>query len=259
MQTTIFSIPRRRMLIRNWAALASALPAMRDVGVINSAEIVFNRETNEYRAVDVSTGACREYVADSNSTAPDGTLTIELMSNVAANLAMVMSSSVMVNASGTATQETCETLAVGDVVTPKYLPDPDTIVVTDSDAGPTTLVLGTDYAFYAKKVGSIMMLNVDTFTQPFNLEYTTINSKSIAPMSDLNKYFYVELVGGNERNSCGGEKEIIYRVSISDAQTKRLSEAADVKIAQPMIATFLVDRDHTRNFEFAEMALDEAA
>lgn len=256
---TTFSIPRRRMAIGAYSASDTALIKLRDVGVINSAEASFERETNEYRAVDLSAGECREYVADSNNTAGGGTLAVEMMSTVAANLGVMLSSAVTTVASGAATQETMPTMAVGDVVQLNNIPDAATVVVKDSAGTPATLVAGTDYEFVAKKGGMIRILDLGAYTQPFTVDYDKLASKTVSPMSDLEEYYYIVLSGGNERNSCGGEVERFYRARVSDAQTKRLHEAADVKVPTAMSVTFSIDRDPARSYQFGRFDVTESA
>lgn len=247
------------MAIGVYVASDTPRPVMRDVGVINSAEGGFEVEPNEYRAYDVSSGECREYIADANTSSAIGTMTAEMMSNVAANLGVILMSGVTPVATGPATSETCATVAVGDVVETLFLPDADTLVVTDSDAGPSTLVLGTDYEFVAKNGGMIRFLDLAAYVQPFILDYTMIDSQTINPMSSLNDFWMISLSGGNERNSCGGEAERFYRARISAEQTLALHVAADTKIAVPMPVTFTLDRDPGRNFDFANFSVPAAA
>ena len=111
---TVFSIPRRRMAIGTYSSSDATRITLRDVGIINGAEASFERENTEYRAVDLSGGACREYVADSNNVAPFGTLTVELMSNVAANLGLLLSSAVTTVANESASEETTATNVADD-------------------------------------------------------------------------------------------------------------------------------------------------
>jgi hypothetical protein len=243
------------MAIGVYNALDDPRPVLRDVGVINSAEGGFEVEPNEYRAHDVSSGECREYIADSNTTSAVGTLTAEMMSDVAANLGVILMSSVSDVATGAATPETCATVVVGDVVETLFLPDANTLVVTDSDAGPSTLILGTDYEFVSKNGGMIRFLNLGAYVQPFILDYTMIDSQTVNPMSSLNDFWMISLSGGNERNSCGGEAERFYRARIAAEQTKALHVAADTKIAVPMPVTFALDRDPGRNYDFANFAV----
>lgn len=249
---TVFQIPRRRMLIAPYFTPAGVLPALRDVGVIDSAEVSFEVENNEYRATDLSTGECREYVADANLTSAVGTLTVDMMSAVAKNLAVSLKSGVVTVAAGTAPEETCDTVAVGDAVRTLMRPDPDTLVVTDSDAGPSTLVEGTDYEWVAKKDGTIRFLDLASYVQPFILNYDNIEEQKISPMSSMNDWWYVVFSGGNERNSCGGEGEEFYRVRISESQTKRLHENAETRTPQPMSVGMSVDRDPSRDYEFGD-------
>lgn len=255
---TTFSIPRRRMGIATYSSSDATLLNLRDAGVMNGGEVTFDRESNPYRANDLSGGECVEYVADENNKAATGTLTLELMSNVAANLGVMLSSAVTTVAAAAADQETCPTVAVNDAVKTDFLPDPDTIVVKDSAGTPATLVLGTDYEFIAKKSGFIRFLNITGYTQPFTIDYTKVASKQIAPMSSLGDYWYIVLAGGNERNSCGGEGERFYRCSISTAQTKRLHEAAEVKTAIPTTVEVTIHRDPNRSYAFGPWDVAEA-
>lgn len=256
---TVFYIPRRRLMIADYVATDNPLPVYRDVGVIDDATVTFTRENNEYRSVDLSAGVCREYVADANTTADVGSVVVNLMSNVADNLGLMLSSAVTTVASGAATPETCSTVAVGSVIAPSALPDPASIVLKDSDAGPSTLVLGTDYEFVAQKAGAMRILDLGSYVQPLVIEYDKIDSKTISPMSSLSDRFILFFAGGNERNSCGGEFERFTRARISEDQAREIHAAAATRTALPIPVTFTLDRDSGRNYEFGEFALTEAA
>lgn len=255
---TVFSIPRRRLSVGDYGTSDATLVLLRDVGVIDSAEITSNIEANEYLATDVSGDTCREYVADANNQASTLTITIGLMSNVAANLGLMFQSDVTTTATGAATTETMPTMAVNDVVQTNFIPDASTIVIKDSDGTPATLTLDTDYEFVAKNGSMIRILSLGSYTQPFTIDYTREDQKSVQPMSSLNDYFRLAFSGGNERNSCNGEHEVFYRCRISEGQTKALHQAATQKVAAPVSVTLTADRDPARSYEFGKWAVIEA-
>lgn len=256
---TVFYIPRRRLMIADYVATDTPLPAYRDVGVIDDATVTLTRENNEYRSVDLSGGVCREYVADANTTADVGSVTLNMMSNVAANLGVMLSSAVTVVAAGAATPETCATVAVGNVIAPSAIPDSASIMLKDSDASPATLVLGTDYEFVAQKTGAMRILDLGSYVQPLVIEYDKIDSKTIDPMSSLSDRYILFFAGGNERNSCGGEFERFYRARISEDQTREIHAAAASRTALPIPVTFTLDRDPGRSYSFGTFGLTEAA
>lgn len=251
---TVFSIPRRRMALGPYVGAGVERPPLRDVGIINSGEVVFNREVNDYRSVSVSGGQCREYVADSNEDVPDGTLTVEMMSSAAANLGVMLSSDVAVVPVEPVVDEPFATAVNDDVFQLSAIPDPETFVLTDSDAGPATLVEGVDWEWVSDASGMLRILDIGSYVQPFLASYTPAAAESINPMTKLDSRYRVVLSGANQRNSCKGEFEDFYRARISEAQTKRLHEAADVKEAQPMTVVFTVDRDPARNYEFSNFS-----
>lgn len=255
---TVFHLPRKRMAIGPYTASDTVLIARRDAGILNGVEVGMSRETDEYLATDLSGGECREYVADSKVTAGTGTLTVDMMSSDAENLGLVYSSSVTTVATAAADEETCATLAVGQTVQTNFLPDPSTIVVTDSDGTPATLVLDTDYEFASKKSGMIRILDLASYTQPFKINYTKIDQKTVDPMSSLDDYYDIVFSGGNERNSCGGEFDRFYRCRISDEQSKRLHEAAEQKTPVSMSVTFTIDRDPARSYRFGTSGVTES-
>lgn len=257
---TKFHIPRRRLLIATYAASDATLLTRRDVGVINSAEATMERETAEYNAVDVSGDECREYVADSNTTARRGRLVVELMSNVAANIALMLSGGTpTTNSAAAATQETCGAALVnGDVVQTNFIPDASTIVVKDSAGTPATLVLDTNYEFVAKNGSAIRFIDVSGFTQPFTIDYTRAASKTVSPLSDLNDVYDFVFSGANERDSCAGEYDRFFRVRPADEVTKLIHAAAETKTPQPMSVTFVIDRDPARSYAFGKFHVKES-
>jgi hypothetical protein len=62
-------------------------------------------------------------------------------------------------------------LAVGDYARLKY-PEVSAVVVKDSAGTPATLVLGTDYEISSANHGTIKILSLGAYTQPFKVDYT---------------------------------------------------------------------------------------
>jgi hypothetical protein len=239
------------MAIGTYAASDATLIKLRDVGIIDSAEVEFPREIAEYLATDVSGVECREYIANTNTVANSGKLTVALMSGVAANLGIILASALTAVTAAAATEQTFPTMAVGDVVAVNDLPDTTSgIVITDSNATPATLVAGTDWEYVAKGGGMVRILNIAAFTQPFKANYTKKAATRISPMSDTDDLFRIVLAGSNEKNSCGGEREIFYKARISEAQTMKLHDPAATRDPQPIQVVFTLDRDPARAYQF---------
>jgi hypothetical protein len=62
-------------------------------------------------------------------------------------------------------------LAIGDYVRTKY-PEISAVVVKDSAGSPATLVLGTDYEIASANHGTLKILNLGAYVQPFKVDYT---------------------------------------------------------------------------------------
>lgn len=73
-------------------------------------------------------------------------------------------------------------LIVGDYVRTKY-PDISAVAVKDSAGAPATLVLNTDYSIESASHGTLKILNIGTYVQPFKVDYTYAAHDNI-PMFD---------------------------------------------------------------------------
>lgn len=92
----------------------------------------------------------------------------------------------------TVTGEVFPEVAAGDVVPLKY-GMVSSVVITDSDATPATLVLDTDYSVESDKNGLIGIIDLGAYTQPFKADYSYATQPNIAAF-----------------NKTGVEKGIIY-------------------------------------------------
>lgn len=104
------------------------------------------------------------------------TMSIQMEEFAAKNLALAMYGTDSTIASGSyvdpGTPDTLPTsLLVGDYVRLRGQ-DIASLVVKDSAGSPATLTLGTHYRIESAKLGSIQILNVAAFTQPFKAFYT---------------------------------------------------------------------------------------
>jgi len=74
---------------------------------------------------------------------------------------------------GTVTDEPLadDNVAVGDILRLAN-PNASSIVIKDSTGAPLTLVLGTDYEVHSAEHGSIKILNLGAYVQPFTADYS---------------------------------------------------------------------------------------
>jgi hypothetical protein len=92
------------------------------------------------------------------------------------NLATALSSTPVDVATGSVTGEVFPSgLAVGDVVALDHR-DISALAVTDSNATPATLTLGTNYSLESGPGGLVKLLNLGAYTQPFKGAYTYADS-----------------------------------------------------------------------------------
>ena len=89
-----------------------------------------------------------------------------------ANLGLALYSTPVTVAGSSVTNEVLPSaLAVGDFVRLKY-PDVSAVVITDSTGTPLTLVLGTNYEISSANHGTLKILNLGAYVQPFKAAYT---------------------------------------------------------------------------------------
>jgi hypothetical protein len=87
------------------------------------------------------------------------------------NLALALYGAASSIAGSTVSAETFPTVAVGDYVRLVH-PDVSSLVITDSAGTPATATLGTHYEITSAKHGTVKILSLGAFTQPFKAAYT---------------------------------------------------------------------------------------
>lgn len=96
------------------------------------------------------------------------------------NLALGLYSTTTLIAAGTVTAEPMPAgLLAGDYVRTQFQ-DISTVALKDSAGTPATLVLGTDYEITSAKHGTIKILNVGAYTQPFTVAYAYAGGSNLA-------------------------------------------------------------------------------
>lgn len=105
-------------------------------------------------------------------TAKKTTLEFPFEDFSADNLALALYGTKTTTAGSSVTAEVLpSSLVVGDYVRLKY-PEVSSVVVQDSAGTPATLTLGTHYEISSANHGSLRILNLGAFTQPFKVNYT---------------------------------------------------------------------------------------
>ncbi len=108
-------------------------------------------------------------------------------------------------------------VAVGDYL--KLLnPDVSTVVIKDSDASPATLVEDTDYRIESAKHGSIEILNIGSYTQPFTADYTYADSENIRMLTQGLTEKWIRFEGLNTANGDAPVLVEIYRSAFDPAE-----------------------------------------
>lgn len=123
---------------------------------------------------------------------------------------------------GTVTAETFPgSLVVGDIVR-TVKPKISSVVLKDSAGSPGTLTPGTHYRVNSADHGSIELLNLGTFTQPFKADYSNAAAWNV-PMfgiSNIERWFRFE--GLNSADSGKPVLVELYRVSFDPMRTLSL-------------------------------------
>lgn len=249
MTTSVLNIPRREMVI---AAYSATDPLVyRHVGIIDAAAVAGTPEVNEYKAVAVSGDACETYVAHRSKKIETLSLTVSMMSNVAANLAVALQGTVNTVTGATQSTFTAPTgLTTGSVLKLPYIPDTTTIVVTDSNATPATLTEDTDWRWLAKAGGLIEIISdLGSYTEPLKVDGDSLAASRIHPYDNIDAYYTIGFGGGNEANSCKGVAEDFWRAQLTEESTVTLHSNADTQLPVPMELTFTLDKDTTRGLD----------
>lgn len=166
------------------------------------------------------------------------------------NLALALFGTKASISGSTVTAQELPTLAVGEYARLTY-GKVSSVVVKDSAATPATLTLGTHYEIASADHGTLKILNVGSFTQPFKVDYAYATQVNVAMFQAAVVDRWLRFEGLNTANSLSPVLVELYKVSldplselalIGDALTKMsLSGAAlydDLKVGNSTLGQF---------------------
>lgn len=184
------------------------------VGDAPTCNITLNTDTED-RTESYSGQRLQSAVLRKSSTAE---LALTLNYFDANTLALGLYASVAANATGTATAEALPSgLVVGDIVAVDN-PYISSLVVKDGAGSPVTLTLGTDYEVVSADAGTIRILNLGSYTQPFTADYSYAANQSAAmfTVDPPQRYFLLDGL-----NTVTGEKiqAHLYKVQFKPASS----------------------------------------
>lgn len=122
------------------------------------------------------------------------------------NLALALYGTKATQAGSTVTAEALPlALVIGDYVRTKY-PNITAVVVKDSTGSPATLVLNTDYEITSAKHGTIKILNLGSYVQPFKVDYTYASHSHVPMFNTAAPERWIKFDGINTADS---NKEVL--------------------------------------------------
>ena len=107
-------------------------------------------------------------------------------------------------------------VAVGDILSTRYA-DISSVVVKDSAGSPATLVLDTDYEIVSAKHGSIKILSLGAYTQPFTINYSYATQSNLRMFADSAKERWVRFEGLNTADTDSPVLVELYKVKMDPA------------------------------------------
>lgn len=119
----------------------------------------------------------------------------------AKNLALAFYGDEATIAASTVTGEVLPTLAVGDFARLAHQ-DVSSVVVKDSAGSPATLVANTDYRVASAKHGTIEILGLASYTQPFKADYSYAQVANVRGLTAAlpERWFRIELLNTADNN-----------------------------------------------------------
>jgi hypothetical protein len=117
------------------------------------------------------------------------------------------------------------------------------LTVTDSNATPASLTLGTHYAIENADLGLIKMLNVGTFVQPFKVNYSNAQSFNVPMYGTTPGNYWVRFEGLNMANS--GEAVLVELYNVQIDPTTGFTLKGDDVAAFPINGSVLYDSTKT--------------
>jgi hypothetical protein len=127
------------------------------------------------------------------------------------NLALAVHGNVVAQASGTASDEAFPTTVdVGDIIALAHV-DVSSVVIQDSAGTPATLTVDTDYTLNAEH-GSITMLDLGAYTQPFKASYSYAASDAVGIFTDDGKEYALRFEGLNLANKDKSTQPVLVKL-----------------------------------------------
>lgn len=195
----------------------------RDVGNVDGLEVNLSNEVYEH--YEKRTG--NDLIDFRLSTKNKAELKIVLQEFSKENMALAMYGTSTLIAASTVTAEAFPTVAVGDIVRLKKL-RASSIVIKDSAATPATLVAGTDYEVVSADHGTIKILSLGSYTQPFKADYSAGTATNMNMFTGSGQELWVKVDGKNMAD--GGKPVLCEFYKFSAAPTATLSIIADSDI-----------------------------
>lgn len=138
------------------------------------------------------------------------------------NIALALYGTDAVIAGSTVTAEKFPAmLKVGDYVRLKQQ-DVSSLVIKDSAGAPATLVAGTDYELVSAKHGTVKILDVGAYTQPFKADYQYAGGVNVALFSAAPPELWLKVDGVNTAEGNKAVLAELYRVIFDPASTIQL-------------------------------------
>jgi hypothetical protein len=135
----------------------------------------------------------------------------------AANLARVLWGSSTAVTGSTVSAEAKPTGLVANDYIRTVFPDISSVSIVDSAGTPATLVANTDYVITSAKHGTIQILNVAGFTQPFKVSYTYAAHIRIPMLTGAQPEVWLKFDGLNTADSNNAVLVELYRVVLDPA------------------------------------------
>lgn len=256
--TPIFRIPRVRLLLPAWIVdVGGALvpgtdgkptfnpDELVDLGSLEDVTFATEGEPTQDEVFDDET--CTKTMSDPEYLTLTGILTAQMASGDARNIAEgLMAANITDPAEAKTATITGPVLdnglidlgyaPAGSMVDGKFVPDALT-TAEDSDVGPTSLVLGTNYEWYDGRNGIIKALDVESLVFPLNF---TGNSRQISRVEATNAAGVVRpvvLIGVDQRNACTGESLRVHRAYVPPGSESLMSQALEDDDSRPVPLT----------------------
>lgn len=151
----------------------------------------------------------------------------------AENLALALFGTSLANVGGSVSAEALPAgLAAGDFARLAN-GNVSAVVVTDSATSPAALALGTDYSIESAPHGTLGILNVGSYVQPFNVAYTYGPFSSVPMFNTAQQEYWLKFDGLNTADSESAVLVELYRIVLDPLDVLDLisDELLDMKLS----------------------------